>query len=78
MQQYIDFMDDLPFILKLLFALPVLNIAWGIYRLIKGVRDNNVLLLVIGIIWTFAGWTILWIIDLVTIIIYGRPIVFTA
>lgn len=75
-QRYIDFMDDAPLILKLLLSLPVLNTFWGVYRIIKGVRDNNLLLLIIGIIWAFSGWLILWVIDLISTIIYKRPIVF--
>lgn len=70
---FIAFMDELPFILKLIFALPGLDILWGIYRLIKGFKKGDTVLIVFGLIWIFAGWAILWIVDLITVILAGRP-----
>lgn len=72
MKQFIKTMDDLPWILKILLALPGLDIIWGIYRLVKGVHKNDNVLIVAGIVWIFAGWAILWIIDLFTIVMYNK------
>lgn len=76
MKAYIDFMDGLPKIVKFIFALPGLDILWAIYRILKGAKNNNVITLVAGIVWLLAGWAILWIIDLVTIVLSGKPTVF--
>lgn len=73
---YVEFMDGLSPIVKIIFALPGLDILWAIYRLVKGVERKNATLVVAGIIWIFAGWAILWIIDLVTTILSGRPTIF--
>lgn len=73
---FVKAMDNLPWIVKLIFALPGLNIIWGIYRLIKGIVKKNGVLTIAGIVWIFAGWAILWIIDLITVIVNGRPTVF--
>ena len=73
---FVKAMDNLPFILKLILALPGLDIVWGIYRLVKGIAKINLFLTIIGIVWTFAGWAILWIIDIITVIVNGRPTVF--
>lgn len=73
---FVKAMDNLPWIVKLIFALPGLNIIWGIYRLVKGIVKKNGVLTIAGIVWIFAGWAILWIIDLITVIANGRPTVF--
>jgi len=73
---FVKAMDNLPWIVKLIFALPGLNIIWGIYRLVKGIVKKNGVLTIAGIVWIFAGWAILWIIDLITVIVNGRPTVF--
>lgn len=58
MKEYVKFMDGLPFIAKVILALPGLDgIFWGIYRIAKGK-------LILGLIWIFLGFAILWIIDL--------------
>ena len=34
---FISWVDGLPRIVKIIFALPILDIIWGVYRLIKAV-----------------------------------------
>lgn len=69
--------DNLPWIVKLILALPFIDgIAWGIYRVAKGISKNNMTLIIIGVIWIILGMAILWIVDLVTIILYKKPTVF--
>ncbi len=75
MKSFIKTFDDLPFILKVIFALPGLDFLWGIYRLLKGIDQKKTILIVAGIVWLFLGWGILWIIDLVTIILNKKPTV---
>jgi len=66
MKDFIKFIDNLPFIVKLIFALPGIDgIIYGIYRIAKG----KVLL---GVIWIFVGFVIFWIIDLYSIIKHGK------
>lgn len=72
---FVKAMDNLPWILKLILALPGLDVVWAIYRLVKGVAKKNLFLTIVGIVWIFAGWAILWIIDLITVIVSGRPTV---
>ena len=76
MKEFIVAIDRLPWIVKLLLALPFLNIVYGIYRLIKGIDRNNLVLIIAGLVWIFAGWAILWIIDLVTVILNKKITVF--
>ncbi|MDD3170973.1 MAG: hypothetical protein PHO86_01505 [Bacilli bacterium] len=66
MVKYINFFDRLPFVLKLFFALPILDgIFYGIYRLGKGQ-------IIPGIIWIIFGTCILWVIDVFTICRVGK------
>lgn len=62
MKAYVKFIDGLPWIAKLILALPGLDgIFYGIYRIAKGK-------LILGVIWIFLGFAILWIIDLYSVI----------
>jgi hypothetical protein len=66
MKDYVKLIDGLPFILKLILALPGLDgIAYGIYRIAKG-------RLLIGILWIVLGIAILWIIDLLSVLLNGK------
>lgn len=69
--------DDLPWIIKLIFALPGLDgILWGIYRIAKGLSTNNTTLVIIGILWIVLGFAILWIIDIVSILLNKKLVWF--
>ena len=68
-------MDDLPWIVKLIFCLPVLNWIYGIYRIVKGLSKNDVLMWVVGILWIIPGSVICWLIDLICVIVYKKPTV---
>lgn len=62
MKEIVKTLNGLPFIVKLILALPFLDgIVWGIYRIAKGK-------LILGIIWIFLGATILWIIDIYSLL----------
>ncbi len=66
MKEYVSFIDGLPYIVKIILALPGLDgIFFGIYRIAKGK-------LIIGILWIVLGFAILWIIDLISVILNGK------
>ncbi len=72
---FVSAMDDLPWIVKLIFCLPVLNWIYGIYRIVKGLSKNDVLMWVVGILWIIPGSVICWLIDLICVIVYKKPTV---
>lgn len=77
MKEIVKFFDGLPWIVKLILALPGLDsIAWGIYRIAKGIDKKDTVLLIAGIIWLLVGWAILWIVDIITILLNKNPTVF--
>lgn len=72
---FVAAMDSLPWIVKLILCIPVLDIVWGVYRIVKGLSTKNVLMWVFGILWIIPGSVICWIIDLVCTIINKKPTV---
>lgn len=62
MKEYVKLIDGLPWIIRIILALPGIDgIVYGIYRIAKG-------RLLIGILWIVLGFAILWIIDMFTLI----------
>lgn len=74
MDKFISAIDGLPLIVKIILCLFGLDLVWAIYRIVKGINEKNTLLLVIGIVWIIGACTITWLVDLVTVIINGKPI----
>lgn len=66
--------DNLPKIVKIILALPFLDIVWAIYRIVKGICTGNMVMLVVGIIWLIAGTAITWILDIVFLILGKQPL----
>lgn len=76
MKDVIKSFDNLPWIAKLILCLPVLNLAWAIYRIVKGVQEKNTAILVAGILWIIPGSVVCWVVDLICTICYKRPTLF--
>lgn len=73
MKGFVKWMDNAPLWLKIVFALPVLDIVWAVYRIVKGAAYGKLSLIIGGILWIILGWIILWIIDIVCICIWRDP-----
>ena len=66
MKEYVKFIDGLPFIIRVILALPGLDgIVYGLYRIAKG-------RLIAGLIWIFVGTVITWILDLYSLFTEGK------
>ncbi len=70
---FVGAMDSLPLWAKILLCLPVLDIVWAVYRIIKGATENNVLMLIFGILWIIPGSVICWLVDIISTLIFGAP-----
>lgn len=68
LNELIKSFDNLPKIVKLILAIPALDIIWVIYRIVKSVRDNNMLGIILGVVLLFVGFPFLWLIDILCII----------
>lgn len=77
MDSYIKWMDSLPLVLKIVFALPCLDILWAIYRIIKGVNAKDTLAIVIDILLlVFGSWSVMWLVDIITLLLNGKVLDF--
>jgi len=74
MKGLVKWFDNAPLWLKIILALPGLDIIWAVYRIVKGAAYGKIGLVIIGILWILLGWAILWIIDIVSIIIKKHPV----
>lgn len=74
MKDLIASFDKLPQIVKIIFALPFLDIIWAVYRIIKGVAYKNFITLIFGILWIIPGAVICWALDLIWIILGKDPL----
>jgi len=69
----IEAIDNLPFIVKLILCIPAIDIIWGIYRVVKYLDPISPLMLVISILTIVPGATIIWILDIICVILKGKP-----
>ena len=76
MKGFVKWMDNAPLWLKLIFCLPVIDIIWAVYRIVKGAAYGKILTLIAGILWIILGSFILWLVDLICIIIWRKPMLF--
>ncbi len=77
MKEIVQAFDNLPFLVKLILAFPFIDgIAYGIYRVAKGIDRNDIIMIAAGIVWLLIGWAILWIIDLISVILYRKVVLF--
>lgn len=70
MKELIKQIDNLSILIKIILAIPALDIIWGIYRIVHALDDNNTMALVISIILLLIPF--MWIIDIVCIIMNGN------
>ena len=71
MKDIIKAIDNLPLLIKLILALPGLAVVWAVYRLLRSLYKNNIVGIVLAIIFIFACPTIFWIVDLITLVLKG-------
>lgn len=74
MRDVIKFFDDLPLIVKVIFALPVLDILWAVYRLCRSISKENALGIVLGVLMLFFCPAIFWLVDIITLLVMGKVI----
>lgn len=67
LDELINIMDNLPQWVKIILALPFLDIVWNIYRLLKSISKNNTVGIVVAVIILFVGVPFVWLIDIICI-----------
>ena len=66
--------DSLPLLLRIIIQIIGGSVVGGVYRIVRFLETRNIVTLVIGLLATFTGVgnLIAWIVDLVTLILYGK------
>lgn len=72
MDNFIKTVDDLPLIVKIILALPVIDIVWVVYRIIKSAQKQSMFGVVLGIIMIIVGIPFLWLIDIISLIVCNK------
>ncbi len=72
---FVSAIDGLPWVVKIILCIPILNWVYGIYRIVKGISTNDTLMWIVGILWIIPGSVICWLIDLICTIVYKKPTV---
>ncbi|MGI6787177.1 MAG: hypothetical protein ACOX5X_01290 [Acholeplasmataceae bacterium] len=73
---FVKWMDANPKWLKVVLALPLLDILWVIYRLIKSVNDKSTLGVVLAVILIVIGLPWLWLLDIITLLVLNKVLWF--
>ena len=68
----ISTLDNLPKWGKLLLALPVLDIVWVVYRLVRSIEKKNSLGIILAAVLIVVGIPFMWLIDIITLLLQDR------
>ena len=70
MKEFINALDNLPLIVKVILAIPALDIVWAIYRIIRALDEKDTIAIVIAIVLLFVPFV--WIADIICIALKGN------
>ena len=71
MKNFIKAIEELPWIVKLILCIPMLDIVWTIVRLFRSIVANNTVGIVVAVILFFCA-PFVWLIDLICVILKGK------
>lgn len=72
MKSLVKAFDLLPKWVKVILALPVLDIVWAIYRLCRSISKGNALGIVLAVLMLIFCPVIFWLVDIITLILIDR------
>ena len=65
-------LEALPLLVKIILALPGLDIIWNIYRVYKSYVKKHIFGVILGIALIIIGIPFMWLVDMITIIMSGK------
>lgn len=77
MKGIVKAMNGLPWILKIILCIPVLDIFWSVGRVISGLAKGSILWTIIGILTIVPGAAFMWIVDIILVILRGKAFAMT-
>ena len=72
MSELIKTFDGFPKIVKVILALPMLDIVWAVYRLCRSLEKKSTVGIVLGILMLIFCPVVLWIVDIITILVADK------
>ena len=72
MKSFIKGMDGLALWIKIILALPILDIVWNVYRLVRSIDKGSVLGIVLGILLIIIGIPFMWLVDIISLIVANK------
>ena len=77
MKGIVKAMNGLPWILKIILCIPVLDIFWSVGRVINGLAKGSILWTIIGILTIVPGAAFMWIVDIILVILRVKAFAMT-
>lgn len=68
MKDLIKALDNLSWVVKLILCIPLLDVVWTVYRLLRSLEAKNVLGIVLSIVLFFFA-PFVWLVDLICVIL---------
>ncbi len=72
MKNLIKAIDSLPTLLKIILALPALDIVWNVYRVARSLANDNLIGAVLGAVLIVVGLPFMWLVDILTLLFTGN------
>ena len=72
MKSFIKGMNGLALWIKIILALPVLDIVWNIYRLARSIDKKSTLGIILAVLLIVIGIPFMWLIDIITLLIANK------
>lgn len=71
MKQLIKSVENLPLIIKLILAIPGLDIFWNVFRVVRSLAKENILGAVLAVALIIIGIPFMWLVDLICLFASG-------
>ena len=68
MKDLIKALDNLSWVVKLILCIPLLDVVWTVYRLLRSLEAKNALGIVLSIVLFFFA-PFVWLVDLICVIL---------
>lgn len=72
MKSFISAMDGLSKVVKIILAIPFLDIIWVIYRLVRSIDNQNTIGIILAVLLLIIGIPFLWLIDIICIVLNDK------
>lgn len=72
MKEFCKTLEGLSLGVKIILAIPILDIIWVIYRVVKSASDEDTVGMILAIILIIIGIPWLWLVDMICIIAKGN------